>query len=103
MIIFWPNFSKEIHVPGVSCSQKYLEVESLFSEICGSLGGGNLSKTLVPLIRPFTNWVALDENVPRKTDCCLPDEEKSETMSSNKQGLKCFCFLSLRKTEHYNF
>ena len=27
--------------------------------------------------------------------CCLPDEEKSETLSSNKQGLKCFCFLSL--------
>ena len=27
--------------------------------------------------------------------CCLPDEEKSETLSSNKQGLNAFCFLSL--------
>ena len=27
--------------------------------------------------------------------CYLPDKEKSETWSSNKQRLKCFCFLSL--------
>ena len=30
--------------------------------------------------------------------CCLPDEEKSETLSSNKQGLNAFCFLSLTLT-----
>ena len=66
MIIFRPNFSEDIHVPGVSCSQKNLEVESLFFEICGSLGGGNLSKTLVELIRPFTNWVAPQRECPEK-------------------------------------
>ena len=67
MIIFGPDFSQEIRVPGVSCSQKYLEVESLFLEICGSLGRRKFVKNFSSVNLPF-HQLGCSSTKMRKTE-----------------------------------